>query len=246
MSILIITFIISNAYIQLMSHRSVESFHSTQPDGALVGILRILLVLSSCLPSQRRKLGRFKRKIISIENEKGRGSSSRSSSGDGEETLLSFLYLNCLFPKEKDLTSDSNKGEIELDALGALCQTSVSRETAYALIFQLCKSDQSNLALLVPLINRAERDDSGSSRRRGGRGSTGTGTGKRLVQWEYDPCDLIKVGYIVTLFIHTHVNSLQFILMFYSFLSSQFDSLSSVMLSKYYPLENTLLSLSLL
>ena len=180
-----------------MSHRSVESFHSTQPDGALVGILRILLVLSSCLPSQRRKLGRFKRKILSIENDKGRGnsssSSSSSSSSGSEETLLSFLYLNCLFPKEKDLSSDSsNKGEIELDALGALCQTSVSRETAYALIFQLCKSDQSNLALLVPLINRADRDDSGSSRRRGGRGSTGTG--KRLVQWEYDPCDLIKVS----------------------------------------------------
>jgi hypothetical protein len=36
-------------------------------------------------------------------------------------------------------------GEIELEALGALCQTAVSRETAYALIYQLCKSDQSNL-----------------------------------------------------------------------------------------------------
>lgn len=34
---------------------------------------------------------------------------------------------------------------MELDALGALCQTAVSRETAYALIYQLCKSDQPNL-----------------------------------------------------------------------------------------------------
>ena len=173
-----------------MSHRSVESFHSTQPDGSLVGILRILLVLSSCLPSQRRKLGRFKRKSLSLDGEGGSGR------GSGE-TLLSFLYLNCLFPKEKDLSDDNDRGEIELDALGALCQTSVSREAAYALIYQLCKSDQSNLALLVPLINRAARDDSGSSRRKGSRGSTGTGstgTGKRLVQWEYDPCDLIKVN----------------------------------------------------
>ena len=200
--VLIVLSDILNAYIQLMSHRSVESFHSTQPDGALVGILRILLILSSCLPSQRRKLGRFKRKILSIENDKGRGSSNSSSGSGSGETLLSFLYLNCLFPKEKDLSSDSSsKGEIELDALGALCQTSVSRETAYALIFQLCKSDQSNLALLVPLINRAERDDSGSSRRRGGRGSTGTG--KRLVQWEYDPCDLIKVS--VSLFFYLFI-----------------------------------------
>ena len=180
-----------------MSHRSVESFHSTQPDGPLVGILRILLVLSSCLPSQRRKLGRFKRKSLSLDGEGGSGR------GSGE-TLLSFLYLNCLFPKEKDLSDDNDRGEIELDALGALCQTSVSREAAYALIYQLCKSDQSNLALLVPLINRAARDDSGSSRRKGSRGSTGTGstgTGKRLVQWEYDPCDLIKVKKLMILFV---------------------------------------------
>lgn len=162
-----------------------------------MGILRILLVLSSCLPSQRRKLGRFKRKSLSLDGEGGSGR------GSGE-TLLSFLYLNCLFPKEKDLSDDNDRGEIELDALGALCQTSVSREAAYALIYQLCKSDQSNLALLVPLINRAARDDSGSSRRKGSRGSTGTGstgTGKRLVQWEYDPCDLIKVKKLMILFV---------------------------------------------
>ena len=231
-------------YIQLMSHRSVESFHSTQPDGALVGILRILLVLSSCLPSQRRKLGRFKRKISLIENDKGRGSNNRSSSGDDEETLLSFLYLNCLFPKEKDLSSDSSKGEIELDALGALCQTSVSRETAYALIFQLCKSDQSNLALLVPLINRAERDDSGSSRRRGGRGSTGTGTGtgKRLVQWEYDPCDLIKVCLRFYLPIFIFIPIFHFILISQSFIHLNLIY-SYLFLSVSYPLGSVLLFL---
>ena len=42
---------------------------------------------------------------------------------------------------------------VEGEALGALCQTAVSRETVYALIYQICKSDQSNLARLVTIMN---------------------------------------------------------------------------------------------
>jgi hypothetical protein len=40
-----------------MCHQSLESFHSSQPDGALVGILRVLLVLVTANPQQRTKLG---------------------------------------------------------------------------------------------------------------------------------------------------------------------------------------------
>ena len=46
-----------------MSHHSLESFHSSQPDGNLVGILRILLVLVTSHTELAYTLGKFRKKI---------------------------------------------------------------------------------------------------------------------------------------------------------------------------------------
>ena len=46
-----------------MTHHSLESFHSSQPDGNLVGILRILLVLVTSHTELAQTLGKFRKKI---------------------------------------------------------------------------------------------------------------------------------------------------------------------------------------
>ena len=53
---------------QLMSHHSLESFHSSQPDGNLVGILRILLVLVTSHTELASILGNFRQKLPEFLN----------------------------------------------------------------------------------------------------------------------------------------------------------------------------------
>lgn len=160
-------------------------------------------------------------------------------------TSLSLLFFISFFPF-------ASLPEVEV--LGAVCQTAVSRETAYALIYQLCKSNQSNLARLVCIMNGDVGESVGEGRERGdgserrevvtvspplsargamaikdkgekekgerGDGEREEGAGergvKRLVQWEYDPSDLVKVRTL------HHIYTLVAVSLSYSFFSLLF------------------------
>jgi ubiquitin C-terminal hydrolase len=126
-------------------------------------MLRVLLVLASG-GAQRRRLGVF------------RGTPSGESASDGGgDSLLSFLYLNCLFPK--DVVGPDGGGRVARAlvgaapadvAFGAMCQTRTSRALAYTLIFQLCRYDDQNLLRIVHIMNSisgdpAEADGAGAA-----------------------------------------------------------------------------------
>ena len=183
---------------KLTGHKSTESFHSTKPDGALVGILRILLVLSNGSSVQRKLLG-----YITPYAEQSGGSSSPTS-----RNLLSFLYLKCLFPPFASVSSttmmlsDTKEGEV----LGALCHTNESRALTYALLYQLCDTeDESNLSKLVTVMYDEQSNSDGcdsygllrmnsSSLSKNSSRSVSTQRQGYTVtsQWAYDPCQLIK------------------------------------------------------
>ena len=122
---------------KLMNHHSMESFHSSQPDGTLVGILRILLVLVTSHTELRKMLGKYPKNIpkslkigmtrnilhanndhhdneidgtkrIQINLNNDRNNDENNDDNDNENDLLSFLYRNCLFPEEKDRIMPSN------------------------------------------------------------------------------------------------------------------------------------------
>jgi hypothetical protein len=163
----------------LMNHRSQETFHSFHPDGTQIGILRVVLVLASGDQWIRRRLGDF--------------------SYDGKD-LLSYLYLDCLFPKDIDIDPDAIEGE----SLGATCQTATSREIAYALLYQLCKSDERNLSKLLSIMNHTEINmneneknsnqinENENNHREEEKKRKKLAERIRSVQWEYDPNALIK------------------------------------------------------
>jgi ubiquitin C-terminal hydrolase len=112
------------------------------------------------------------------------------------------LYLDCLFPKEIDIDPIAIEGE----SLGAICQTSASRGVAYALLYQLCKSDITNLSKLLTIMNHIEKstnkneNDKNSNKIDENENNQGEEKKKRKkiedrirsVQWECDPNALIK------------------------------------------------------
>ena len=124
----------------------------------------------------------------SVGDMRGSLDDSESDSSD----LLSFLYLNCLFPKDiadttttttATATSNSTNNSINKSSIagqsqsqsqqppqqpldvtfGALCQTKTSRALAYTLIFQLCRYDEQNLLRVVRVMNSVAGDYSGNT-----------------------------------------------------------------------------------
>jgi ubiquitin C-terminal hydrolase len=112
---------------KLVRHKTSETFHSFKPDPCMVGILRVLLVLAS-VPAQQSTIGNA---LLTIED-----------AGDfTTKDLLTFLYINCLFPNSSS------------SLLGPRCQTQSSRSLVYALIFLLCKSNEKNYGRLVAIMS---------------------------------------------------------------------------------------------
>lgn len=146
---------------KLFGHRSLESFHSRKPDGSLLGILRVLLVLASGESAERHFLGSYTQPSL-------RGAQSHASSAiDAIDTadsmkppapspeslgqLIPHLYHRRLFP-------GGNNGVTALplrdgtDGIRTACVTKESRDLAYALLFQLCVTDEKNLLSLVTVM----------------------------------------------------------------------------------------------
>lgn len=139
---------------KLMNHKSEESFHSSLTDVTLVSILRVLLMLATGDKSMRRTLG-------SIEKQQFRDNSGyKMMISDLEDVsfgddLISFLYINCLFPRnvvpihEDYLKNTTSKVKFT----GAICQTNESRNLSYELLLELSKCDELNFSRLMFTMN---------------------------------------------------------------------------------------------
>jgi ubiquitin C-terminal hydrolase len=189
---------------KLFTHHSQESHLSSEPDGTLVGILHMLLVLAHSSEGLVL-LGQIQLPVMLFHGD----ASPREKAG-----LIRFLFANCLFP-----SGDSAVGTSAASATVAVCQTPHSRHLAYALLLTLCRShvdhmrclvkimvpqvtiskrqshitsaspsgpshfaDESSSALPLTPLTAATADDIRASRR----GQS------RKQQWEYDPNVLVK------------------------------------------------------
>lgn len=179
---------------KLINHHSRESFHSSDADGTLLGILRVLLVLSNERNSTRKFLGKLKLQLANC-------------GGDNYcSHLLDYLYNRCLFPS----ATISPHKRISMDSLGGFCQTHDTRSLVYAIVYSLCNEDTDNLARFVSAMNGEDKFSlSNNSLVTVGSptpirvvdkertSSEQTGKIKRktpLLSWDYDPSTLVKDG----------------------------------------------------
>ena len=174
---------------KLMAHKSKESFHSTSPDGSLLGILRGLLILAHGDAVARRTIGKLRGKKLQQQN------------------IITFLYVQCLFP-EDGVRSSFSGGRNESITLAA-CQTRESREYAYILLYYLCATDLKNFAKLVRVLNRQlslrgtsmhdllhqplHSVETKYSRLHDSQ-KYGSPRKRSFIQWNYDPSVLVKEG----------------------------------------------------
>ena len=180
---------------KLVHHKSRETFHSTSPDGALLGILRGLTILAHGDMRARTVLGKLHRK----NNQK--------------RSIISFLYVQCLFPDGEEIPTVTT-GRKETTTLAA-CQTRESREYTYNLLYYLCSSDLKNFARLVNVISNQlnlqsfythDLPQHVSSHSKGSRAKAKSRSHdsvmtpfssprrKSFVPWNYDPSLLVKDG----------------------------------------------------
>jgi hypothetical protein len=132
----------------LLSHKPVESFHNPSPDGTLVGILRVCLVLAHNNTEAQR--------FICEQKAKSKRNALLS------RNLLEVLYCDCLFPeraKKMQLPLQNALGlEASLEADeqvdGAVCKTSTTRFLVYALLYELCGYTGENFEKLVEVMLR--------------------------------------------------------------------------------------------
>ena len=156
---------------KLRDYRSTETYSSLAADGALLGLLRVFLVLSHNNNEMIVLLGRHQY-------------------DDGhKKSFIAYLYHACLFPY-KDHTlpaaAASRSGE-------AVCQSKETRALVYHILYVLCEDNPQNMAKLVEVMGqdliRPHRTDFST-----------TATEPRLVpsvalkpvSWGYDPQELIK------------------------------------------------------
>eukprot|EP01032_Pedospumella_encystans_P008886 gene8886-10504_t len=173
---------------KLMTHVSRESFHSTEPDGTLVGILRVLLIFANSSEQQRIAMSE-----VSIELD-----------GSTNSRLIPFVYSNCLFPplstnnSAGDASPTANTPYVEfLGTVEAACQTQESRQLAYALLYKLCDSTPSNLAQLVEAIGAeilpsTDAAPKSSVLTEASMEHDPSAAIKRIPTWNYDPDTLLK------------------------------------------------------
>ena len=155
-------------------------------DGSLLGILRVLIMIASSGDSS------FNQALNSLYNNNNNNSNSNndkiqhtsvisnqqqqslSSSKTAMTTpmidLITFLYVNCLFPA-KDLHTT---GSYAL-ARTAICQSKFSRSLVYYLLYLLVKYDIRNMTHLVNAINTHEQNIAVMSH-----------------QWNYNPGIFVK------------------------------------------------------
>jgi ubiquitin C-terminal hydrolase len=165
---------------KLFRHKSTESFHSTKPDPCVVGILRVLLVLSS-VPTQQITMGNAKVASDDVNVDPNAG-----------PDLLTFLFINCLFP-----ISSTNASSRRSSVLGPICQTPTSRSLVYALLFMLCKSNVANYGRLIAIMSNEANESTvvaikpSDEHTVNGQQQTRT---FRLKQkpWNYNPAALVK------------------------------------------------------
>ena len=174
---------------KLVHHQSRESFHSTSPDGTLLGILRGLTILAHGDMHARTVLGKLHR------------------NNDQKRSIISFLYVHCLFPdgEEKSNADAGRKGTATL----AACQTRESREYTYSLLHYLCSSDLKNFARLVKVLSNQLNLQSSSthdlphfssihskakSKSHDSIATPFSPRRKSFVPWNYDPSLLVKDG----------------------------------------------------
>jgi len=151
---------------KLLAYTSRETFHSSQSDVMLLGILRIISVLASeetCLitlsktfPQHQGKDGNFHKNININFNTNANTNTNTIESKD----LISFLYLNCLFPKSDlstisiENSSNDNKSSENEEVItsGIICQTSSSRSLAFTILYQLCQNNSLNFSRLLHIM----------------------------------------------------------------------------------------------
>jgi hypothetical protein len=178
---------------KLLLHKSRESFHSTSPDGTLLGILRGLTILAHGDMHARTVLGK-----LHLNN-------------DQKRSIISFLYVQCLFPDGEEKSTADDAGRNGTATLAA-CQTRESREYTYSLLYYLCSSDLKNFARLVKVLSNQLNLQSSSthdlskfssihskSSRAKSKSHDSIMTPfsprrKSFVPWNYDPSLLVKDG----------------------------------------------------
>jgi ubiquitin C-terminal hydrolase len=123
----------------LIDHKSSESFHSYEIDGALVGALRVLLILSTCDTKQENQ---HLRDMLNHDDELIKNI----------YTLVDHLYNKCLFPPENIPTNTASTSTAI--NMGASCQVWESRNLAYAVLHQLCYHNEENLNFFAQVMSR--------------------------------------------------------------------------------------------
>ena len=140
---------------KLITHHSQETFHSSDQDETLTGILRVLLVLVDKDPKQRKILGALRGQPYLLRQLAKLTATSQTVSeqfiADEAETvnLVEYLYSSCLFPKQ---TSNCG-GKASVSPEGSvMCVSPVARRLAYALLLEVCGHDHINLTTLVDVM----------------------------------------------------------------------------------------------
>lgn len=159
---------------KLWQQESQETFHSSQVDGLLIGILRALLVFSH---EEKEYMG-------GIRDEKNKGDF---------DSFIDFLVGKCLLPR-----SDVY-GKRDNNYTAALCQTPQTRAIGYALLYTLCERSEENFSLATiamlkhhPLPSQILLDHQSSSENTGEHVDHSLARyynyyKKRSWQWDYDP-----------------------------------------------------------
>jgi ubiquitin C-terminal hydrolase len=143
---------------KLITHRSLETFHSNQADDTLTGILRVLLVLVDGQPGQRRFVGslrghppRLRRlaRTVALSSQQEEKEEEQQEEDEGL-SVIEYLYSRCLFPK-KPRRSTASQGPARADA--AACLSPISRKLAYALLLEVCGNNYANMTALVGVMS---------------------------------------------------------------------------------------------
>jgi ubiquitin C-terminal hydrolase len=193
---------------KLMNHKSEESFHSSLTDFTLVSILRVLLMLATGEKSMRRTLGSIEIQEVQDNSDYKLIMSDLVDVSFGND-LISFLYVNCLFPrniKNVPIDEDSPKNSTsQVKFTGAVCQTNESRNLSYELLLELCKCDELNFSRLMSTMNELKLYSSNSecsvsnniiNQNKNDNKITEIlpkqATAEYSLHWDYDPSALMK------------------------------------------------------
>jgi ubiquitin C-terminal hydrolase len=167
---------------KLLTHRSLETFHSSISDGTLLGLLRALIVITHCSPQCQLLLGRIRFPSFIFSPDHAAGGAGVASIG-----LIDFLYFHCLFPQATPAAATGNTNRVT--AVVGICQTPNSRQLVYALLLSLCGSNKINLTRLVDVLTTTSASSSSPG---GALNPLTSGKKVRRRLWEYDPSALLK------------------------------------------------------